>query len=165
MNDIPETIESNKEPEESKAGRWLSYLGAVALLFAMAVETIAVVGRHIGIPLWGSIELVQAGILVASSIAILSATMAKKHARVRILIDRVAGSSRVWLQRVQAFFCALFFCALAVANIWIFLDLREGHEESEVLHIPYAPLRILCIVVVLGIAFIFARRMTKSGPS
>ena len=94
MSDDPETVESDKEPV-SKAGRWLFYLGAAALLFAMAVETIAVLGRHIGVPLWGSIELVQAGILVASSTAILSATLANKHARVRILTDRVAGSFRV----------------------------------------------------------------------
>jgi len=164
MSDDPETVESDKEPV-SKAGRWLFYLGAAALLFAMAVETIAVLGRHIGVPLWGSIELVQAGILVASSIAILSATLANSHARVRILTDRVAGSFRVWLRRVQALFCALFFCALTVGSIWIFLDLRKGHEESEVLHIPYAPLRVLCIVVVLGITLIFLRRMKKGGPS
>jgi len=164
MSYVPETVESKKEPV-SKAGRWLFYLGAAALLFAMAVEAIAVLGRHIGVPLWGSIELVQVGILVASSIAILSASLAKMHARVRILMDRVTGSSRMWLQRIQALFCALFFCGLAVGSIWIFLDLREGYEESEVLHIPYAPFRVLCIVVVLGIVLTFVRRMMKGGQS
>jgi TRAP-type C4-dicarboxylate transport system permease small subunit len=164
MSDVPETVESDKEPA-SKAGGWLFYLGAAALLFAMAVEAIAVLGRHIGVPLWGSIELVQAGILVASSTAMFSATLAKKHARVRIITDRVAGSFRVWLHRIQTLFCALFFYALTVGSIWIFLDLRKGHEESEVLHIPYAPLRILCIVVVLGIVLTFLRRMKKGGPS
>jgi len=164
MSDIPETIESNKEPE-SKAGRWLFYLGAAALLFAMAVETIAVLGRHIGVPLWGSIELVQAAILVASSTAILSATLANTHARVRILTDRVAGSFRVWLERVQALFCALFFCALTVGSIWIFLDLRGGYEESELLHIPYAPLRIVCILSILGVVLNFIRRFKETPPS
>ena len=164
MSDVPETIDSHKDPE-SKAGRWLFYLGAAALLFAMAVEAVAVLGRHIGVPLWGSIELVQVGILVASSIAILSASLAKMHARVRILVDRVTGSSRMWLQRIQALFCALFFCGLAVGNIWIFLDLRGGYEESEVLHIPYAPLRILCILVVLGIILTFVRRMIKGDKT
>jgi hypothetical protein len=90
MSNVPQPVESNKEPE-SKFGRWLFYLGAAALLFAMAVEAIAVLGRHIGVPLWGSIELVQVGILVASSTALLSATLANKHARVRILTDRVTG--------------------------------------------------------------------------
>ncbi|MBN2320552.1 MAG: hypothetical protein JXR49_15850, partial [Acidobacteria bacterium] len=43
--------------------KWLFYLGGIALLFAMAVDTLAVAGRHIGMPLPGSIELVQAAIL------------------------------------------------------------------------------------------------------
>ena len=164
MSDVPETVESEKEPA-SKAGRWLFYLGAAALLFAMAVETIAVLGRHIGVPLWGSIELVQAGILVASSTAILSATLANKHARVRILTDRVTGSFRMWLERIQALFCALFFCALTVGSIWIFLDLRGGYEESELLHIPYTPLRIVCILSILGVVLNFLRRFKETPPS
>jgi TRAP-type C4-dicarboxylate transport system permease small subunit len=164
MSDVPETVESDKEPA-SKAGGWLFYLGAAALLFAMAVEAIAVLGRHIGVPLWGSIELVQAGILVASSTAILSATLADKHARVRILTDRVSGRSRMWLQRVQAFFCALFFCALTAGSVWIFLDLRGGYEESELLHIPYAPLRIVCILSIIGVVLNFLRRLRETPPS
>jgi TRAP-type C4-dicarboxylate transport system permease small subunit len=164
MSDVPETVESDKEPA-SKFGRWLFYLGAAALLFAMAVEAIAVLGRHIGVPLWGSIELVQAGILVASSTAILSVTLADKHARVRILTDRVSGSSRMWLLRVQAFFCALFFCALTTGSVWIFLDLRGGYEESELLHIPYAPLRIVCILSIMGVVLNFLRRLRETPLS
>jgi TRAP-type C4-dicarboxylate transport system permease small subunit len=164
MNDVPETVESHKEPAR-KVGRWLFFLGAAALLFAMTVETLAVLGRHIGVPLWGSIELVQAGILVASSIAILSATLADKHARVRILTDRVSGSFRMWLQRVQALFCALFFCALTAGSVWIYLDLRGGYEESELLHIPYAPLRIVCILSIIGVVLNFLRRLRETPPS
>ena len=139
----------------------LFFLGAAALLFAMCVDTIAVLGRHIGWPLWGSIEMVQAAILVASSSAILSATLARKHVRVRILMDRLKGPACIWLQRIQAVFCVLFFCALTAGSIWIFLDLRHGFEESEVLHIPYAPLRIVCIVSVLAVVLNFLRRLKE----
>jgi len=164
MRTTSERVESNKEPV-SKAGRWLFYAGGAGLLGAMGIDTIAVLGRHIGVPLLGSIELVQAAILVASSTAMLSATLANKHAMVHILVNRLGPGSLVWVQRVQAAFSAMFFCSLAVGSIWIFLDLRGAHEESEVLHIPYAPLRILCIVVMLGIALTFVRRMMKGRPS
>jgi len=164
MNEVPETIASKQKPLR-RSERWLFYLGALALLFAMAVDTISVVGRHIGVPLWGAIELVQAGILVASSAAILSATLAKKHAKVRILTDRLKAGPRIWLHRVQTAFCVLFFCALAVGGIWIFMDLRGGFEESEVLHIPYAPLRVLCIVAVLGAVLSFLRQFGEAPPS
>ncbi|MEJ2244827.1 MAG: TRAP transporter small permease subunit [Acidobacteriota bacterium] len=128
-----------------KVWNWLFNLGGIALLFAMAVDTLAVAGRHIGIPLPGSIELVQAAILVASSAAMLSATLADKHARVRLVMNRMKDGPLVVLKRVQAVFSVLFFCALATGSIWIFLDLWGGYEESEVLRIPIAPLRIVCI--------------------
>jgi TRAP-type C4-dicarboxylate transport system permease small subunit len=148
-----------------KVWKWLFYLGGIALLFAMAVDAVAVAGRHIGIPLPGSIELVQAAILVASSAAILSATLADKHARVHLVMDRLKGRPLAALKRIQAAFSVLFFCALAAGSIWIFLDLWGGYEESEVLHSPFAPLRIVCIVSVLGVAFSFLRRLREGQSS
>ena len=157
-----EETNNSKQKLAHWAEKCLLFLGASGLLFAMAVETIAVLGRHIGLPLWGSIEMVQAAILIASSSAILSATLAGKHVRVRILTDRLKGRSGIWLQRLQSLFCALFFCTIAAGSVWIFLDLWHGYEESEVLHIPYAPLRIICILSVLAVALSFLRRLKGS---
>jgi TRAP-type transport system small permease protein len=154
-----------KQAYSSKIWTWLFYLGAIALLLAMAVDTLAVLGRHIGIPLPGSIELVQAAILVASSTAMLSATLADKHARVHLVMDRLKGGPKVALKRVQAVFGGLFFCFLAAGSIWIFMDLWGGFEESEVLHIPFAPLRIVGIVSALGVAFEFLRRLREGQSS
>jgi TRAP-type C4-dicarboxylate transport system permease small subunit len=159
--------EKNRRKQDfpMKVWKWLFYLGGIALLFAMAVDTLAVLGRHIGIPLPGSIELVQAAILVASSAAILSATMADKHARVHLVTNRMKGKPLVVLRRIQALLSILFFFALAAGSIWIFIDLWGGYEESEVLHIPFAPLRIVCIVSVLGVAFEFLRRIREGRSS
>jgi len=161
MKNSDEVSDPNQKP-----ARWgekcLFYLGATALLFAMGVDTIAVLGRHIGLPLWGSIEMVQAAILIAASSAILSATLAKKHVKVRILTDRLKGRPRIWLEHLQSLFSALFFCLLTAGSIWIFLDLRNGYEESEVLHIPYAPLRIICIISMLAVMLNFLRRIKNN---
>jgi TRAP-type transport system small permease protein len=143
---------------------WLFYLGAAALLFAMAVDAVAVLGRHIGTPLLGSIELMQAAILVAASAAIVSATMVNKHAVVHLLIDRLSPRARSIMDRIHAALCAIFFLALAAGSIWIALDLRGGHEESELLRIPYAPLRIISILSVLGAALIYVLRVAKGPP-
>lgn len=148
----------------SRVWRCLFNLGAFALLIAMAVDTLAVLGRHIGIPFPGSIELVQAAILVASSAAILSATLANKHARVHLVMDRMKGKPLAVLKCIQTAVSALFFCALAAGSIWIFVDLWGGFEESEVLRIPFAPLRIVSIASVLGVAFGFLRPF-REGPS
>ena len=143
------------------ADNGLFYLGAAALLFAVAVDAIAVIGRHIGKPLLGSIELMQAAILIAASAAIVSATLVDKHAVVHLLIDRLSPRARLIMDRVHAVLCAMFFTALAAGSIWIALDLRGGNEESELLRIPYAPLRVVSIVSVLAVALIYASRIAR----
>jgi TRAP-type C4-dicarboxylate transport system permease small subunit len=140
---------------------WLFHLGAAALLFAVAVDAIAVTGRHIGRPLLGSIELMQAAILIAASAAIVSATLVDKHAVVHLLIDRLSPRARLLMERFHAALCGVFFAALAAGSIWIAHDLRGGHEESELLHIPYAPLRVISIVSVAAVALIYAARVAK----
>lgn len=140
------------------AQRWLFYVGAAGLLFAIGADALAVLGRHLGIPLLGSIELMQAAILLASSAAIVMATAAKKHAVVHLLIDRLPPRRRSVMERVHALLSALFFLALGVGSAWIAFDLRNGHEQSELLQIPYAPLRIVSIIAVLAVAAIYLGR-------
>jgi TRAP-type C4-dicarboxylate transport system permease small subunit len=138
--------------------RWLFYVGAAGLLFAIGADALAVLGRHLGIPLLGSIELMQAAILLASSAAMVMATIARKHAVVHLVVDRLAPRRRSAMERIHALLSAIFFAALAVGSIWIAFDLRDGHEQSELLRIPYAPLRIVSIVAVLSVAAIYLAR-------
>jgi TRAP-type transport system small permease protein len=145
--------------------RWLFYVGAAGLLFAIGADAVAVLGRHLGIPLLGSIELMQAAILLTSSAAIVLATVANKHAVVHLLIDRLSPRRRAMMERVHALLGAVFFAALAVGSLWIAYDLRDGHEQSELLRIPYAPLRIVSIVAVLAVAAIYLARAFEKRPS
>jgi TRAP-type transport system small permease protein len=145
--------------------RWLFYVGAAGLLFAIGADAVAVLGRHLGIPLLGSIELMQAAILLTSSAAIVLATVASKHAVVHLLIDRLSPRRRAMMERVHALLGAVFFAALAVGSLWIAYDLRDGHEQSELLRIPYAPLRIVSIVAVLAVAAIYLARAFEKRPS
>jgi TRAP-type C4-dicarboxylate transport system permease small subunit len=144
--------------------RWVFYVGAAGLLFAIGADAVAVLGRHLGIPLLGSIELMQAAILLASSAAIVLATVANKHAVVHLLIDRLSPRRRALMERVHALLSAVFFAALAVGSLWIAYDLRDGHEQSELLRIPYAPLRIVSIVAVLAVAAIYLARAFAKRP-
>ena len=165
----PETESDPNDPLDETPERelpsgpeaWLFYPGAAALLFAMAADAVAVLGRHLGFPLLGSIELVQAAMLVASSAAILSATLADKHAVVHLLIDRLSPRTRLLMGRIHASLSSIFFLALGVGSIWIAMDLRSGHEESELLRIPYPPLRVVSILAVIGVALIYASRAVR----
>jgi TRAP-type transport system small permease protein len=158
-NEAPEALEDADRETTGGVQAWLFYLGAVGLLVAIAADGLAVLGRHVGIPLLGSIELMQAAILLASSAAIVLATVAKRHAVVHLLIDRLSAPSRISIERLHALLSALFFLSLTVGSLWIAFDLRDGHEQSELLRIPYMPLRIVSIVAVLAITVIFLSRV------
>jgi len=141
----------------------LVILGGAALLAAMSIDGLAVIGRHIGLPLLGSIEAVQAAVLVAGCVALLVATRAKRHARVHLLVDRCPPRVAAALQRAGFLLGAALFVALAFASAWIASELWNGYEESEWLHIPYAPLRWLAVLFALWVASAFAALALRRG--
>lgn len=138
--------------------RALVVIGGLALFLAMATDAAAVIGRHVGLPLRGSIELVQGFVLVSGSLAMVLATVAGEHARVHLLVDRVPERLKAFLQRAGLLCGALFFAALLAASVMIARDVWSGYEESELLHVPYRPLRILSVVAMAGVVLLFIRQ-------
>jgi len=122
-----------------------------ALLVAMAVDTTAMLGRQLHWPLLGAIEIVQAAVLVGAAGALLMAAVAGVHARVHLLVDRLSPRGRLWSGRVNAAASVLFYLALFSGSAWIAADLWSGHEESELLLIPYRPLRLLVLATLLAL--------------
>ena len=135
------------------------WIGGAALLAATAVDTLSVIGRNVGIPFIGSIELVQAAVLVSGIAGLIFATAADEHARVRILTDRTAlGKSAARV--IGSIGTALFLAGLLAGSSWLAADLWNGHEQSEVLNIPWRPLRLIanlglftCIIVAVSALF------------
>jgi TRAP-type C4-dicarboxylate transport system permease small subunit len=56
----------------------------------------------------------------------------------------------------------IFFLALAAGSIWIAHDLWHAHEGSDLLGIPYAPLRIASIIALISVAALFARGLRRN---
>lgn len=127
------------------------WTGGAALLAATAIDTLAVVGRQVGLPLRGSIELIQAAILVAGGLALIAATAVDQHARIRLIVDRL-GRSRDWIDRASHVLTALFFACLLAGSVWLSADLWNSHERSEIAGVPWRWLRLFanfCFAVVL----------------
>lgn len=147
---------------EHPVGRWLERIafvaGSVGLLTAMAADALAVLGRHLGLPILGSIEIVQASVVILASAAMIGATLRGSHARVHILIDRLHGRAREALKRGSDVLSALVFLVFAIGSLWIARELWTGHEHSELLHIPLRWLRVVWIVTALLIAAVFVVR-------
>lgn len=140
----------------------LFYIGAAGLVLAMAVETLAVFGRHAGIPLLGALEIIQACILLMASAAMLSATMNNGHATVTLLTNRVGERARRYLHAFANLLSALFFIGLSAGALWLAVESWNDYEQSELLHIPFRPLRIVSLVAAGAIALVFLRDTWRS---
>jgi TRAP-type C4-dicarboxylate transport system permease small subunit len=118
----------------------------------MLVGTVSALARHLGIALAGDIEIMRAAILLTASVALLSATLAHRHASVHLLTERLPEAVGAALSRASALLSILFFLAVASGLAWIMLDLHDAHEQSDILHIPYAPLRWISLAAICGAA-------------
>lgn len=138
------------KPEHSLIYRLIVGLGGLALLAAMAFDVIAVLGRYTGIPLLGSIELVQVMVGIAGAMALLITTLRGSHARVRLVLARLQASTRAWVLRLDDVLSAVFFVALAIGSVWIMVEMWHSHEESELWRLPYRPLRVLVVLTLIA---------------
>lgn len=143
----------------------LIWIAGGALLVAVLVDALAMVGRQINVPLIGSIEIVEAVVLVAACGGLIIATLERAHARVNILLERLPPDWRMWFRKLHAVAAALFFAALLVGSTWIAVDLWNGHEESELLRIPYWPLRAIVVLALAGLLWLAVRGLTDRDSS
>jgi len=145
--------------EAWKVPAWLVAAGGAPLLAAMLIEFASVIGRNTGLPIPGAIELVQAAVLLSSSAAIVAATLSRSHAKVRVLLSRARGTSNTVLKVFNAIGGMLFFLALAIGGSWIILDMWGASERSELLGVPWLPLRCVAAASMLTTALLYARRV------
>ncbi len=135
------------------------WLGGIALLLAVATDAIAVIGRHVGFPLTGSIELMQAVILVSGALSLVVATIEQSHARVRLLVDKLSGNWRDIADRLSSALTMLFYLALLAGSVWLAADLWNGSEQSEWLGVPWRVLRLIANLCLLAAALALFRRV------
>jgi len=166
MSDRPANSRSGKPDGGSPRDTiptWLVVIGGGPLLLVMLIEFVSVIGRNSGFIILGSIELVQAAILLSSASAIVMATLGRSHAKVRILLNRSSGKTAQLLKAFNALCGMLFFLALTIGGLWIALDMWGAQEQSELLGVPYLPLRCFAAVCTLATAGLYLRRMFDGG--
>jgi len=138
-------------------------LGAFGLLGAMLIDSSAVLGRHIGVPVLGSIELVEACVVLMASASLVGTTLGSGHASVHILTEQLSAAGRARLQRVSDLLSALFFGVLALGSLTIAGDLWGGDERTELLGLPLWPLRALWCVSAIGIVALFVTAAVRGA--
>lgn len=140
----------------------LIWVAGGALLVAMLVDTTAMLSRQVQQPLPGAIEVVQVVVMLAASGALLMAAIEHAHARVHLLVDRMPPAARSWLERLHALGAVSLWAVLLAGSGWICADLWQGHEESELLRIPYRPLRLVLLATLL-LLLLHALRLLLRG--
>lgn len=140
---------------------WLVWIAGGALLFAAAVDVLAMLGRQLRLPLIGSIELVEAAVLVAAAGALVVATVDGVHARVNLLIERMSQATRARVETLHTLAALALYAALLAGTVVIAVDLWSGHEESELLRIPYRPLRVATACCFAALLVLALRRLVQ----
>lgn len=146
----------------SIAGRVAFYIGSGGLLAATAADSIAVLGRHTGFALIGAIEIVQAAIVFIAASSMVAVTLARGHAAVHILTDRLGTARRVALARMANLLGAIAALLLIIGSLILLGDVWGGHERSELLHIPLRWFRVLMIAALAFMAILFVRDALRS---
>jgi TRAP-type C4-dicarboxylate transport system permease small subunit len=139
------------------------FVGAAGLLTAMASDATAVIGRHLGIPFLGSIELVQASVVLATSSAMIVATLVGAHATVHVLLDRLPARARGVLEVFGSLAGLACFALLASGSAWLAKDLWAGGERTELLGIPILPLRLFWCAAAFIVCCLFGLRAARVG--
>ena len=137
------------------------WTGGAALLAATAVDTVAVIGRQVGVRVHGAIELIQAAVLVAGAVALVAATAARAHARVRIVVERLANA-RPWFDRLSEGLAAVFLAALLTGSAWLSADLWNSHEVSEVAGVPWRWMRLAANLALAAMLVLTLRHIVGS---
>jgi TRAP-type C4-dicarboxylate transport system permease small subunit len=143
----------------------LFYVGASGLLAIMVIEAIAVLGRALRLPLLGALEMAQAAIVPAACAAMVIASLAGSHAVVHLVTERLPERQRAVLSRIAALLASLFFTGLCIGATWLTIEFWNSYEETDVLHIPFRPLRILVTLSSAALALIFLHRAVRPGAT
>lgn len=149
MSDMPQ--------RESTLVRFATLLGSFGILAATLADGLGVAGRHTGIPFLGSIELVQAAVVLLAATSMFVVTVKGGHATVHMLTARLSAQRADLLRRLGALLSGLAFLLIAAGSAWVAAELWSGFEQTELLHIPLRWLRLVWVVFALLVAGAFLR--------
>lgn len=140
----------------------LIWVGGVALLLATGIDSLAIVCRYLGFPITGSIEMMQAVVLVSGVIALVMSTWEDSHARVHLLLDRLGPRGKALAHWLSDLTTLLFLAALLAGSVWLAVDLWNGYERSELVGVPWSVLRLVVngglILTIVLLAIRLVRR-------
>lgn len=133
--------------------------GAGALSLTMILVAASALGRRFGVPLPGTVEIVEVLVLVAAAAGIVVATLERAHASARLIVDHLPPAYRRMVEVVGIVLGIVFCVAMAVGNSWLLHDVWGLHEASHLLGIPIVPFRILFVITLIVTALLLCLQL------
>ncbi len=143
-------------------------IGAFGLIAIMLAVSISVAGRHLGIPVPGSVEIAELLIILVAASSYIYTSINNKHASASFFVDHVSIEVRKYLARLQTLFAIILGAGLSVGNFWLIVDVWSLDEASFLLGIPIVPFRIVWfgstfLVTVYLLLNLFSSKIDVSG--
>ena len=136
-------------------------VGGLALVAAGAADLAGVAGRHLRLPVVGVIEVVQAFVIIAASASLVAATLARIHATVHVITERLPMPAQLHLARLGALLGAAFFASVCAGSVWLTYEYWGAHEETDLLKIPLQPFRILWCLASGAVTALFLAQAVR----
>lgn len=133
--------------------RILAFLGCVVMAVMAVVVTVNVAGRFFfGHPLKGTVELVEAMMLIVAFFAIPYTAQKRGHVRVTLIVSRFPKPVQLVVRRVGFFISAFIIGTITYqATVNTIYYIRHLNETTPILYIPLAPFRLImalgCLVL------------------
>lgn len=161
-NSFP-SAESSSNSLQNASLKVVETLGIVALAAMIVLITVSVIGRHIKIPVPGSVEIVEMLIVIVASTGILFSTVHKSHAAAKLFVERLPKNIANVFERIGYFIGAFLMVIITLGSLGLLFDVWSLHEETHLLKIPIVPFRLFFIActamtAIVLIVYIFSNK-------
>jgi TRAP-type C4-dicarboxylate transport system permease small subunit len=135
--------------------KWIAYFTLVVMMLAVTFFSIS---RSSGQPVIGDIELVQFTmvILIMGSLAITE--QSNSHISIGLIVDKFSPRIQAAINCISQLL-TLLFCFLVC---WVFISKMNFIQTSDLLKIPFYPVKILLIIGFIGWGLEAILRLYKS---
>lgn len=119
----------------------LDIISRVICFIMMFMITVNVIGRAIGVNIYGVVELVEMFLVVIIFLSLSQTHIEGKHIVVNVIVNKFSKRTQAIIDCV-VFFLSLLYVILLIWQGWLaFMDSVKFNEAASILNIPVAPFR------------------------
>jgi TRAP-type C4-dicarboxylate transport system permease small subunit len=145
----------------NKSGRGIMILSAIFLLSTMVLTVGNVLARIFGSVIAGTYELTEVLIVVVAGTALGYAALQKSHVVVDVITARLKKRVRVIINICTSTLGLVVWGLVTWQSINL-LFIRWSDEDTELLHVPYYPFRILWIIGLVFLCLVLVKDIVSA---